>query len=174
MTRRNPTKLTNVKVNIKAPFLNIQGSWEADKSEQLASWELYVELVTRISTQGLKPEEGLLREAIDSLYQLVQEIRVILKKYGPGIAQPKGKGRWSFGSISVTVLNFVIRPLLAKWHPLLLVYENTRDPSMPPAEHETKWEYEKDLRTELSNLQETLRQYSFLLAEAAGIPPIES
>ncbi|MCK4827516.1 hypothetical protein KA005_67930, partial [bacterium] len=57
-----PAKLKKVIAKIKTPFLDVQGDWEADESEQQASWELYVELVTRIAVQELKPGEGSLRE----------------------------------------------------------------------------------------------------------------
>ncbi len=90
------------------------------------------------------------------------------------VAQPKGKGKLSFGVIAVTVLNSAIRPVLAKWHPLLMTHESNREPSVSPADHEAKWEHNKELRNILAGLQETLRQYSLLLADAAGVPPMES
>ena len=130
--------------------------------------------MTRIAVQELKPGEGLLREALNSLYQLFGETRNILRKYGPSVAKPKGRGEWSFGSIAVTVLNSALRPVLAKWHPLLLAYENTRTENVSHVEHEAAWEHNEGLRTTLSDLQETLEQYSHILAEAAGIPPIVS
>lgn len=164
-------KLKKVSANIKTPFLNIQGEWEADESEQNAAWELYVELVTRISVVELKPDEGLLREALNSLYQIFNETRQILRKYGPVVAQPKGKGKLSFGVIAVTVLNSALRPVLTKWHPRLMDYENKREPSVSPSDHEAKWVHNGELRNIFSDLQDTLRQYSLLLA-AAGVPPI--
>ncbi|BBO74634.1 hypothetical protein DSCW_20510 [Desulfosarcina widdelii] len=167
-----PTGLKKVTATIKTPFLDIQGEWQPDESEQQAAWELYVELVTRIAVQELKPGEGLLREALTSLYQLFGETRRILRSYGPVVATPKGSGKWSFGSIAVTLLNSAIRPVLAKWHPLLMTYENQRGQAVSPADHEMKWEHNEELRGILTELQTTLRAYSQLLAEAAGIPPI--
>jgi hypothetical protein len=58
---------------------------------------MYVELITRISVVELKPGEGLLREALSSLYTLFDTTRMILRKYGPSVAQPKGKDKLSFG-----------------------------------------------------------------------------
>jgi hypothetical protein len=174
MKTKPSAKLTKVIANIKTPFLNIQGEWAADESQQRAAWELYVELVTRISVVELKPGEGLLREALTSLHDLFGETRQILRKYGPVVARPKGQGKLSFGVIAVTVLNSALRPVLAKWHPLLMTYENTRGPGISPADHEAKWEHNEELRKILSDLQETMKQYSLLLAEAAGVPPIET
>lgn len=165
-----PAKLKKVIAKIKTPFLDVQGDWEADESEQQASWELYVELVTRIAVQELKPGEGSLREALSSLHDIFGETRQILRKYGPSVAQPKGSGTLSLGSIAVQVLNSALRPLLTKWHPLLSAYENTRSHVESPVEHEAKWEKNAELRDELNQLNESLKEYSKLLADAAGIP----
>ena len=46
--------------------------------------------------------------------------------HGPGVAKSGNDGTVSFGLIAITVLNNVLRPVLAKWHPLLQDYENAR------------------------------------------------
>jgi hypothetical protein len=69
-------------------------------------------------------------------------------------------------------LNLVLRPLLAKWHPLLLDYENTREPSVSPVEHEQRWEEYGTLRGELNQARGVLTQYADLLAEVAGVPSL--
>ena len=108
-------KLTSVKVNLKLPFIGgVEGTWEPDESEQKAAWEMYVELITRISVSELKPDEGLLREALSSLYTLFDTTRKILREYDPSIARPKGKDKLSFGYLAVAILNVVLRPVLAK------------------------------------------------------------
>ena len=109
--------LKKVSAKIKTPFLDVQGDWEADESEQQASWELYVELVTRIAVQELKPGDASLREALSSLHDIFGETRQILRKYGPTVAQPKGAGSLSLGSIAVQVLNTALRPFFTRWHP---------------------------------------------------------
>ena len=163
-------KLTKVSVDLKTPFLSVKGGWEADESEQQAAWELYVELVTRIATVELKPGEGLLREALSSLHQIFSETREILRKYGPGVAKPKGQGKLSLGVIAVTVLNSGLRPVLAKWHPLLENYEKTRQPNVSIGEHEARWPHNEELREVLREVQSTIRAYANLLAEVAGVP----
>lgn len=166
-------KPKKINVNIKSPFFNISGEWEVDENEQLAAWELYVELVTRIAVEELKASEGLLREALSSLYEIFGECRKILRKYGPAIAKPKGKGNLSFGTIAITVLNSALRPVLTKWHPILLAYESTRKPKVSPPEHEATWEFNAELRKTLKELRQTLENYSYLLAQAAGVPPLK-
>jgi hypothetical protein len=174
MVRKPQAKLKSVKVSFKTPFLNVEGNWEADENEQRAAWELYVELVTRIAVEELKPGEGLLREALSSLYSLFAETRKILRNYGPSIAKPKGKGNLSFGFLAVSVLNSALRPVLAYWHPILLEYENTRKVEVSSVEHERIWKKNKNLRDDLNKLRDTLKVYSLILAEVAGIAPIET
>jgi len=173
MVLKSQAKLKSVKVKFKTPLLDVEGNWEADENEQRAAWELYVELITRIAVEELKPGEGLLREAISSLHSLFAETRKILRNYGPSIAQPKGKGNLSFGFLAIGVLNSVLRPVLAYWHPVLLDYENTREKGVSALEHERTWDKNKDLRNDLNRLRDTLKVYSLILAEVAGIPPIE-
>jgi len=172
MSGQAPAQLKKVGVKLNLGELNVSGTWEADESEQQAAWELYVELITRIAVEELKPNEGLLREALSSLYALFGETRKILRKYGASVARPKGRGRLSLGHIAVAVLNSAIRPVLAYWHPELLAYESTRSANVSPTAHECAWNRNDELRKALKDLQGTLLSYSYLLAKAAGIPPI--
>ncbi|SRR5260370_26209430 len=71
-------KLKGVTVSLKLPFLGtINGIWEPDEVEQQAAWEMYVELITRVSLVELQPGEGLLHEALSSLYTLFDTTRKI-------------------------------------------------------------------------------------------------
>jgi len=166
-------KLSSVEVKLKVPqFAEISGSWEPDDSERRAAWEMYVELVTRISIADLHPEEGLLREALSSLYSLFDTTRSILREHGPSVAQPKGKDNLSFGYLAVVILNNVLRPVLSKWHPLLLDYENTRQSGVSPLEHEQKWDKNEELRQVLNEVRIVLTDYADLLAQVAGVPSL--
>ena len=158
----------------KLPSFNIEGEWQFDQKEKEAAWELYIELATRITTQELAPDEGLLREALSSLYSLFSETRKILREKGPSVARPKGKGQLSLGYIAVTILNSVLRPVLAYWHPTLKAYEETRPQGVSPVQHERKWERSADLRRVLNEIRQPLCTYADYLAKAAGVPPIES
>jgi len=166
-------KLTKVKVNLKLPYIGgLEGTWEADESERRAAWEMYVELVTRISIAELRPDEGLLREALSSLYSLFDTTRKILRNYGPSVAQPKGKGKLSFGYLAVSVMNLILRPVLAKWHPLLLDYESTKKATVSALEHEKKWNKNKELREVLNGVRVALIEYANLLAQVAKVPSL--
>lgn len=166
-------KLASVRVSIKLPHIaGIEGTWVPDESEQKAAWEMYVELVTRISVAELKPGEGLLREALSSLYTLFDTTRKILREYGPSIAQPKGEDNLSFGYLAVAILNVVLRPVLAKWHPLLLDYESTKNSSVSPLEHERQWDRYEELQQVLNDVRGVLTDYANLLAQVAGVPSL--
>jgi hypothetical protein len=164
-----------MKIKFKIPFLGeMEHTWEPDEAEIKAAWEMYVELVTRVSVVGLPSGEGLLREALSSLYTIFGTTRQILRSYGPSVATPSGDSDISFGQIAVTVLNDVLRPFLTKWHPLLLDYENQRASGVSPVEHESAWPSREDARRELDGVRLMLRQYADLLASVAGVPSLVS
>jgi hypothetical protein len=129
------------KVSVSLPFGIGSAEWEADKTERRAAWSLYVELVTRIAVEPLEGEEGLLREALNSLYSLFGTTREILKEAGPDV----GASRNSVGGIAIAVLNRGLRPFLAKWHPRLQVWEAKRPSDVSPKEHEQQWSEEPEL-----------------------------
>ncbi len=169
------SKLKSYKATISIPgFGKLEGQWEPDKSEQKAAWEMYVELMTRISVVELKSGDGLLREALDSLYSLFETTREILKKYGPKIARSKSSNDLCFGKVAVIILNEGIRPVLTKWHPLLLDYESTREEQQSRVEHENSWKMNDELRKELNKVRYMLFCYAKLLSEVAGVDSLET
>ena len=166
-------KLSSVKVSLKIPSIGgVEGTWVPDERERDAAWEMYVELITRISIVELKSDEGILREALSSLYSLFGTTREILRKYGPSIAKVKGKGNISFGYLAVAILNGELRPVLAKWHPLLLDYENTKNSAVSQLEHEKNWGKANELREVLNEVRNVLINYADLLAKVAGVPSL--
>lgn len=168
-------KFKEVKVNLNLPYVGgVEGTWQPDENERNAAWELYIELITRISVAELKPDEGLLREALTSLYKLFGITRDILRKYGSSVARPKNDGYISFGYLAVAILNAVLRPVLSKWHPLLLDYEATKSDSISSFEHEQQWDKNQELRKELNRVRIILFQYADLLAEVADVPSLIS
>ncbi|RAM51081.1 MAG: hypothetical protein C6Y22_11900 [Hapalosiphonaceae cyanobacterium JJU2] len=153
------------KVSVSLPFGIGSAEWEVDPTERRAAWSLYVELVTRIAVQPLDTNEGLLREALNSLYSLFGTTRTILKEAGPDV----GASHDSVGGIAIAVLNYGLRPVLAKWHPILQTWEAQRPPHLSPQEHERNWSEEPKLRVELELLRRDLEQYADALAVIAGV-----
>jgi hypothetical protein len=163
MPKDDPAKLKKVSVNL--PFGIGGAEWEADPTERRAAWSLYIELVTRIAIQPLEEDQGLLRETLNSLYQLFPTTREILKEAGPSV----GASHDSVGGIAIHVLNNGLRPFLAKWHPLLQAWEAQRPPNLSPKEHEDNWSEQPNLRSDLELLRKDLEQYANALATIAGV-----
>lgn len=165
-------KLESFQVSLNLPYLGgVSGTWFPDEEERKAAWELYVELATRIAVVELRPEEGLLREALSSLYTVFESTRGILRSHGPTVAQATNEndGDLSFGYLAVAVLNTVIRPVLAKWHPMLEDYESERPEGTSRLKHERQWEYNKELRDVLEETRGILLQYADTLAQVAEV-----
>jgi hypothetical protein len=164
--------LTSVSVGLKLGPVQLGGTWEPDERETEAAWEMYIELATRISTQPLKADEGILREALSSLHDLFSITREILRRQGPTVARKKGKGDHSFAELAIYVLNYAVRPVLAKWHPLLEEYESSRPDGKSVLAHEAEWERSAELRDVLEDLRSVLLEYANLLARVAGVEPL--
>ncbi len=113
--------------------------------------------------------EGFLREALSSLYTFFGTTHEILRRYGPAIAPPLAPGHVSFGVLAVTVLNRVLRPLLASWHPRLTAYESRRPADIDPVAYERAWEHAEALRTEIAAVRATLVSLARTLQEVAGV-----
>jgi len=158
-------KVKAVKLEVTLPFGLGKLEFEPDEVQQRAAWELYVELTTRIAVQPLGPDQGFLQEALSSLHTIFGATREILRKAGPSVAS----GPNSFGPVAIEVLNQGIRPFLAKWHPLLLSFEQKRPKDVSEGEYEREWELGPDLRRELASLQQQLSIYASALAQIAGI-----
>lgn len=163
MPKFDPAKFK--KVSVSLPFGIGSAEWEADPTERRAAWSLYVELVTRIAVQPLETDQGLLREALTSLYNLFGVTRQVLKEAGPDV----GASHDSVGGIAIAVLNNGLRPFLAKWHPLLQTWEAQRPQQLSSKEHECNWSEETKLREELESLRKDLEQYANALAVIAGV-----
>lgn len=154
---------------IKVPFLGLEGEWDVDDVQRKAAWEIYVELITRVTVVELKKDEGILREALSSFYSLFNTTREILKRYGPTIAVPAHKSDITLGHVAVGVLNRVLRPLTAKWHPMLEEYEKKRLPNISIAEHERMWNHADELRAEIEKVRTAMIQYADVLSEVSEV-----
>lgn len=130
-----------------------------DDSQRRAAWALWVEYGSRIATVPLKQDEGLLREALTSYYDLFKLTREALKAAGPA-AHPVAVA-------SLRMLNEGIRPTMAYWHPTLKRYEEKRPAAESAAEWEENWNYAPLLRQELANVSEQLRSWVGILEQLA-------
>ena len=133
-------------LRIKTPFLDMD--WEPKDEDKNAAWELYVELITRVSTQRVLPEEGDEAAALQSIHNLFALTRETIKRHGRYCI--------NFTRIAVVVLNQKVRPFTAKWHRRML--------AGPLADADRQ-----AFRAELDSLQTDLRNYTRLLADLADV-----
>lgn len=169
-------KLKEVKVKLNLGVFQLEGVIIPSESDRKAAWELYIEIITRVTVIELKESQGILREALTSIHSLFETTRKVLKNYGPELARYDTTDikNLNLGLISVSMLNYVLRPFLSKWHPILEDYESTRKPETSRKSHEDQWDKKKEFRTALAEIRETMNHYSYLLAEIAGITPIHN
>ncbi len=134
-------------LKITPPFLQME--WTLKDADKNAAWALYIELLTRITTQPLPIEHGDEKAALDSVYSLFATTRDVIREYGPECI--------NFTKIAIVVLNQVVRPFTAKWH---------RKSIAGDLEDETE---RTVFREELAALQEELLKYSRMLADIADV-----
>ncbi|NTX07241.1 hypothetical protein HUA75_36375 [Myxococcus sp. CA040A] len=146
------------------PFVG-EIEWEPDPTQRRAAWELYVELVTRISTQPLDMDQGVAREALNSLHSLFATTREVLRNAGPDVGAAQDK----VGGVAIAVLRKGLRPFLTKWHPPLHAHEVLRPSTVSPRDWERQWKDEAKLRGELEATRAELETYAAVLAEMAGV-----
>ena len=164
-------RATSIDVGLDVKVFKLSGKWEPNDAERRAAWNLYVELITRIAVVELPSGSGLMREALTSLYQLFGATRKILVDAGPEVSRPKEPGFFSFAQIALVILNTVIRPTLAYWHPVLEDWEH-QDTNKSRKEHEDEWSRRDDLRADLEAVRVVLKGYARLLAQACGAPDL--
>lgn len=160
---RRISRLKATEVNVNIPFGIGSLKLNVDSITEKAAWLLYVELKTRIATQALDSNDGLLREALTSLYKIFEISRQILKDAGPDIGMEDN----SVGGIVMNVLNQGLRPFTAKWHPDLERWESERPENKSKKAHEEEWGRKDEMREELRNLRENLEIYTQELGEIA-------
>ena len=95
-------------LKIKTPFLEMD--WKPQNEDREAAWELYIELLTRITTQQLDDTHGDEETALKSIHQIFPLTRDVIKSNGRQCIE--------FTKIAIVILNQVIRPFTAKWHRL--------------------------------------------------------
>ncbi len=137
--------MSSLKIN--ATFLEME--WKPQDGDKMAAWELYIELLTRITTQPLKDGTGDEKTALDSIYSIFGTTRDVIKRHGRHCTE--------FTKIAIVVLNQIIRPFTAKWHGL-----STNGAFNDPAQCAA-------FRDELRELQKQLTVYQKMLADLASV-----
>jgi len=158
-----PAKIKETSLSIDFGVFKLATKITPDPRQRDAAWALFVELATRVATQPVDLDEGLLREAFDSLHELFAATRGVLRASGPRAGARSG----SVGAIALAVLNSAVRPFLARWHPALAAWEEHRPAGKSARDHERAWELEAKCRGELEKLRRGLAAYAASLAAIA-------
>lgn len=132
-------------LKITTSFLEM--NWNPQTADQDAAWELYIELLTRITTQSIDDEYGDEESALISIKSIFNLTRDIIKKYKRDCME--------FTKIAIVVLNQVIRPFTTRWHKISLKGFTDED--------------RIKFRQELKDLQNVLNRYTRMLGEMAGV-----
>lgn len=140
-------QLSGLKIN--TGFLTAE--WSPKDADKDAAWELYVELLTRITTQALPSDAGTEEAALASIHSLFATTREVLKRQGRECVQ--------CAKVAVIILNQIVRPFTASWHPRF------QGPALSAKQRAC-------FRQELCQLQSQLIAYGHLLADIAGIEDI--
>lgn len=141
-------KWSLTKLKISTGFLDAE--FQANDQEKDAAWAMYVELLTRITTQALPAEQGDEAAALASVHKLFAITREVMRAPGARHAN-------QFAKIAIVVLNQKVRPFTAHWHKASLAGA-LNDPAQC-----------QRFRTELAELQVVLTHYAGLLSDLAGV-----
>lgn len=134
-------------LKFSAGFLEMQ--WSPQSADRDAAWRLYIEMLTRITTQPLIDDSGDEKSALESLVSLFATTRAIIHEHGRDCME--------FTKLAIVVLNQIVRPFTAKWHRIASKDDLSNS------------EVSRQFRNELAELQTTLRTYTQMLGQMAGI-----
>lgn len=141
--------MTSLQVN--ASFLKME--FKPKDGDRDAAWEMYIELLTRVTTQPLPKDYGDEETALASIYSLFGITREIIKKHKRDCLE--------FTKLAIIILNQRIRPFTAKWHRI-----SVKDGFDQP-------EVCEEFRRDLEALQEVLIRYTDMLGDIAKIEKSE-
>ena len=136
------------KLKVHAGFLDME--FEPNDQDKDAAWAMYVELLTRVTTQALPADHGDEVAALASVHKLFEITRGVLRASGARHAA-------QFAKVAIVILNQKVRPFTAFWHKASLAgaFNN-------PVQCQR-------FRQELVALQAVLVSYAGVLSELAGV-----
>ncbi len=136
-----------VSLKITTPMMEME--WKPNEQDKTAAWELYVELITRVTTNKPGTFNGDEIAALSSIHSLFDISREIIKKHGRHAQQ--------FTKLAIIILNQIIRPFTSKWHKF----------SMQNSFADAK--LTEQFKQELFETQSVLITYSKMLADLADV-----
>ena len=150
------TQVTSIKVE-----LPLVGKLEMalTPAERNFLWRFFVELSTRVSTHSLGAQEGILREALKSLYDLYSVARSELSSAPPAALPLTDIAARAY---VIQILNKYLRPFLSRWHPLLSAWEKTNL-------KETAWPLAQLCREDLATTRDRILWLTWDLGAALNV-----
>jgi hypothetical protein len=152
-------------VEVGLPFVGTTLTVKLSDAHRLVGWKLFVESATRITTQSLDTESGVIREALTSLHGLFDIVRGELKNMKPS-PPPSDQNVYTIESYAILMLNDGLRQMLSRWHPRLLKWEKT-------TRHESKWPLNKYCRRDLETTRTIILAYTWGLGEMVKVWDLE-
>lgn len=125
------------------------------------AYRLYVELSTRVATRPLRPDTGLVEDAIGSLYTLFTVARAVVTE--ARVPRKTGSAP-TVRELGTRMLNWELEPFLSYWHATLQRWQQEH-----PGEYEDAWPANAQFRAELAQLQPKMREYMLGFARLAGL-----
>jgi hypothetical protein len=129
------------------------------------AWRLFIDTLTRVTTQPLGKEEGSVREALTSLHGVFTSTRDLLKNMEPS----KPTSAPTVEMLAARMLNHEIRPFLGKRHVQLKAFESAN-----PGVTESAWPENNECRADLERLRARLIDYTVAFGELAGLQDVHA
>jgi len=128
-------------------------------AQRRVAWRLFMEMMTRVTTQPMQTNDGDDGVALTSLYDLFKLTRIAIAEMHP----TPGAGLETVETYALDMLNRDLRPFLTKWHPLWKAYVDGG------GKDSQQWSAHRDFRKELGELQRKIDTRAEGLAKIAGL-----
>jgi hypothetical protein len=150
------------KVTLQLGGSGIDVTLDPDSAEEL--WRFFIQMVSRIATRPLAPGDGLIEEALTSLYTLFDRARADL-----GARPPRGallSGTVAPHIYVLDVLNEDLRPCTARWHGRFEIWKRTGRP-------ESEWPLAQACRDDIEVTRQRTVERAWQLGESLGIAGLD-
>lgn len=151
-------------VEVELPFVGTTLAFKISDANRIVGWKLFVESATRITTQSLDSDAGILREALTSMYRLFDIVRGELKSMKPSPAS-SDQSVYTVECYALLMLNDGLRQTLSRWHPRLLKWEKTALP-------ESEWPLNEYCRADIESARQIILAYTWGLGEIVKVPDL--
>ena len=154
---------------------------ELSEEDRQCAWELYCELVSRVSLMGKEDKRGELvftgeiyDQSLDSLYGFFREARALMRRYPVGRVAAGG-AQDHLGFFIAALLEVVIRPFLEKWQASYRhwwEHECQRLPHASPFERQTGYPELQEMLEDWRGVRRFCRSAAKELTERFDLPDV--